>query len=196
MYDLAGFAVGVVEREAILDGGAVRPGDRLVAMASSGLHANGYSLVRRVLLEQEGLRLDQQVEGLGCPLVEVLLEPTRIYTRAVAALRASLGEALHALCHITGGGLVDNLPRVLPAGLGAHLDLSTYARPAIFELLARRGPIEEAEMRRTFNLGVGMVAVVAASAAEQALAVLGEAGERAWLLGSVVEASSRSVHFG
>jgi len=199
-YDLAGFAVGVVERAAILDSSRVQEGDTLVAMGSSGLHSNGYSLARRVLLEHARLKPDAPLPELraestpphgtveadrACTLGEALLRPTRIYARAIAALAAACGAELHGLAHITGGGLRDNVPRVLPAGLAADIDLGSYARPAIFRLIEHAGPVDEAEMRRTFNLGVGMVAVVRPSAAERALDALRTAGEQAWVLGRV-----------
>jgi phosphoribosylformylglycinamidine cyclo-ligase len=180
-YDLAGFAVGVVSKKALLGPARVRPGDKLIAIASSGLHSNGYSLARRVL---EGQALDVPVAELGEPLGEALLRPTKIYARAVLALGEALAGDLHALCHVTGGGIVGNLPRVLPAGVLAVVHLPR-PWPPIFELVAARGPVEEAEMLRTFNLGVGMVVVVAAGRADHAIATLNSAGERAWQLGEV-----------
>ncbi|MBI4955553.1 MAG: phosphoribosylformylglycinamidine cyclo-ligase [Myxococcales bacterium] len=191
-YDLAGFAVGIVERSRILDGRAVRKGDALVGVASSGLHSNGYSLARRVLLDDAALALDATLPELGDPgrtLGAALLEPTRIYARAVAGLVAALGERLHALCHITGGGLPGNLPRVVPdESLGLAVELASYPRPGIFHAIAARGPVEETEMQRTFNLGVGLVAVVAEDAVPAAVAALEAAGERAWRLGAIVPA--------
>lgn len=186
-YDLAGFAVGVVDRAAMLTGTAARPGDAVLGVASSGLHSNGYSLVRRVLLDHMKLDLGGVVPELGAPLGEVLLRPTRIYARAVQALLAACGADVHGLSHITGGGLPGNLPRVLPDGLGARLDLGTFARPAIFQLIAKGGPVEEAELVRTFNVGVGLAVVVARPAVDKALAALRGAGETAWLLGETIE---------
>jgi phosphoribosylformylglycinamidine cyclo-ligase len=185
-YDLAGFAVGVVGRAEILDGRRARPGDAVIGVASSGLHSNGYSLARRVLFEHMRLGLDAHVPDLGCTLGEELLRPTRIYARAAAELGAACGDALRALAHITGGGLGGNVPRVLPEGLGARLRLGAWERPPIFGLIAAGGPVDEAEMRRTFNLGVGLVVVVAAEAASRALDAAAHAGERAFLLGEVV----------
>jgi phosphoribosylformylglycinamidine cyclo-ligase len=184
-YDLAGFAVGVVSRRAVLGKHRVGPGDGVIALASSGLHSNGYSLARRVLEGEMELRLDARVAELGRTLGEELLVPTRIYTRAVAALQAALGADLHALCHVTGGGLVGNLPRILPDGTAAEVRLD-HEVPPIFGLIARGGPVDEDEMRRTFNLGIGLVAVVAEGARERALSVLGAAGETAWALGKVI----------
>ncbi|WP_437316597.1 phosphoribosylformylglycinamidine cyclo-ligase [Sorangium sp. So ce385] len=185
-YDLAGFAVGVVERSRILDGKRIAPGDAVLAVASSGLHSNGYSLARRVLEKEMGLRMGDRVDELGATVGETLLTPTRIYARAITALLAACGDAVRGLSHITGGGLPGNLPRVLPDGLGAQLDLGSYQRPAIFHVLQRGGPVDEAEMRRTFNLGVGLVAVVDKSAADKAIDALAASGERAWVLGEIV----------
>jgi len=187
-YDLAGFAVGVVGRKSVLGKQRVRAGDAVLAVASSGLHSNGYSLARRVLEDEMKLRLDDHVPDLGCTLADELLVPTRIYAASVKALKTALGESLHALCHVTGGGLADNLPRVLPDGTVARLRLD-YEVPRVFQLIARGGPVELAEMRRTFNMGIGLVAVVANDAADRALAALHAAGEKAWTLGNVAATS-------
>ena len=186
-YDLAGFCVGIVERANILDGKAVRAGDALVGVASSGLHSNGYSLARRVLLEDARLPLGEENPTLGRSLGAALLEPTRIYARAVGDLLRALGAEVHALCHITGGGLPGNLPRVVPEPFGLEVELDSWERPELFSLIARSGPVDEAEMRSTFNLGVGLVAFVAEPAAERAIDVLRAAGERAWRLGRVID---------
>ncbi len=172
-YDLAGFAVGVVERAKIIDGSRVRPGDVVIGVASSGLHSNGYSLARRVLPWQE----DEALAG-------TLLTPTRIYVPAVLALLEVV--EVRALAHITGGGLPGNLPRVLPEGCGAELDFAAWERPEVFARIATAGPVEEVEMARAFNLGVGLCAVVPEADAERALATLHQAGERAWRIGRVV----------
>lgn len=186
-YDLAGFMVGVVERSAILDGSKVRDGDVLLGLPSSGLHSNGYSLARKVLLERAALKLDQTLPELGEPLADVLLRPTRIYADAAkAALEAG---GVHAFCHITGGGLPGNLPRVLPEGLGADIDPAPFARPPIFDVIAKLGGVDEAEMRRTFNLGVGFVLVVDPASAEKVSEALRAAGEAPFTLGRVVSAS-------
>jgi len=191
-YDLAGFAVGIVSRRALLGPPRVKPDDELVAVASSGLHSNGYSLARRVLEGEMGLSFDDRPEGLEASLGEALLAPTRIYARAVAGARAALGEQLHALCHITGGGLPGNLPRVLPEGTRAEASLD-FARPPLFDLIAKGGPVDEDEMRRTFNLGVGLVAVVGAGQSDAAIAAFQAAGERAWRLGRIVPAPAGST---
>jgi phosphoribosylformylglycinamidine cyclo-ligase len=185
-YDLAGFAVGVVERSKILDGKRAVAGDALIAVASSGLHSNGYSLARRVLEGEMRLSMTDVLPALGASVGQALLVPTRIYARAVAALLDACGDAVHGLSHITGGGLPGNLPRALPEGLGARVDLASYERPAIFRVIAEGGPVEEAEMRRTFNLGVGLVAIVSREALPRALDALRGAGESAWSFGEVV----------
>jgi phosphoribosylformylglycinamidine cyclo-ligase len=185
-YDLAGFAVGVVDRKQILDGKRIQPGDLVLGVASSGLHSNGYSLARRVLEGEMKLGMKDRVAELGTTLGEALLVPTRIYARAALALREAVGEGLKGLSHITGGGLPGNLPRVLPEGLGARVELASYERPAIFKVIERGGPVEEAELRRTFNLGVGLVAIVAKESADAALASLKASGEKAWVLGEIV----------
>ncbi len=185
-YDLAGFAVGVVDRAKLLDGSRTQTGDVVLGVASSGLHSNGYSLARKVLFEVLGLGVGDAVPGLGRTAGEALLVPTKIYARAVRELLAAVPEAVRGLSHITGGGLPGNLPRVLPDGLGARVDLGAFERPAIFRVIAERGPVEEAEMRRTFNLGVGLVVVVAPEAESAALAALRGAGEEAFRLGEII----------
>jgi len=182
-YDLAGFTVGVVARSKIVDGKRVAEGDRLVALPSSGLHSNGYSLARRVLLEAMKLEPASRPAELGGASVgEALLAPTRLYPKAVQAVLAA-GVDVHAMSHITGGGLPGNLPRVLPDHLGARLS-GSWKRPAVFELIAQR--VEEHEMRRVFNLGVGFVFVVAAADAMKTTDALRAAGEQPFDLGEVV----------
>ena len=191
-YDLAATAVGVVEADAVLGPERVREGDAVVAMASSGFHSNGYSLVRKVAAAA-GLDLHASPAGLDRPLGDVLLEPTRIYARDCLALVEELGvEGVHAYAHITGGGLAGNTARVVPEGLAAVLDRGTWALPAAVRLLEEHGvPREESE--RAFNCGVGMVAVVAADVADQAVATLTGRGVPAWVAGSV-ERSSAPTH--
>ena len=179
-YDLAGFAVGVVSRKKVLGAARVQSDDVLIGVASTGLHSNGYSLARKVLLGS-GLELTSHVAELGTTLGDALLAPTRIYAKAVQALLGSLGEDLHALCHITGGGIPGNLPRVLPANCVAHID--EPALPALFDLIERRGPVERSEMRRTFNCGIGLVVVAKKGSEQAAIAALSAAGEKAFVLG-------------
>src|SRR5262252_311785 len=181
-FDLAGAATGVVEADALLGPDKVRPGDAVLALASSGLHANGYSLVRRVIAEA-GLALDAEPAGLGRTLGEELLTPTTIYAQDCLALAA--GCDVHAFAHVTGGGLAANLARVLPAGTGATVDRGTWRPPAIFGLLAGHGGIARDEMERVFNMGASMVAVVAANDAGRALDLVNARGIRAWCAGEV-----------
>lgn len=181
-FDLAGFGVGVVERDSILGPDRVVPGDALVALAASGLHANGFSLVRH-LLDTGRLDIDRDYD-LGRPVGAALLEPTRIYAPHCLALAATVD--VHALCHVTGGGIPGNLPRVLPVGLGARVDTSTWQRPALLRLLAEIGPVGEQELWRTFNGGVGMLAVIPPAACERAVGLLGDRGVEAWRCGEVV----------
>lgn len=184
-YDLAGFSVGVVGRKRILDGKSAQPGDVVIALPSSGLHSNGYSLARRVFEGSMKLGMGDHVAALGKTVGEALLVPTRIYARSVQALLEGEGHGVRALVHITGGGLPGNLPRVLPEGVGVRVDLSSFERPAIFRVLQEGGPVEEEEMRRVFNLGVGLVAFVARDAKERALEKLRQAGEEPWILGEL-----------
>jgi phosphoribosylformylglycinamidine cyclo-ligase len=183
-YDLAGFCVGVVSRRALLGPARVRAGDNLIGVASSGLHSNGYSLARAVVESKLKLSFDSVVPELGQSIGEALLTPTRIYAKSVRRLVEAAGGELHALCHVTGGGIEGNLPRVLPSGSFARVSLA-FPRPPLFELLARGGPIVEMEMRRTFNIGVGLIAVVAPDFVDQALQSLQASGERAFWLGKV-----------
>jgi phosphoribosylformylglycinamidine cyclo-ligase len=182
-YDLSATGVGVVEADAILGPERVRPGDVVVAMASSGLHSNGYSLARHVLLEVARMPLDGHVEEFGRTLGEQLLEPTRIYTKDCLALVAE--TEVRAFAHITGGGLVANLSRVMPRGLTAVLERGSWTPAAEFALIARRGRVQRAEMERTFNMGVGMVAVVDPAEVDRTLAVLTARHVPAWVLGEI-----------
>ncbi len=183
-YDLAGFSVGVVDRDKIIDGKKVRVGDAVIGVASSGLHSNGYSLVRKVLLEKAKLALDARPAGLEEPLVDALLRPTKIYARAVRALLDRV--EVHALSHITGGGLPGNVPRVLPDDLGVALDPKTWSVPPIFSLVAEHGGVSVPEMRLAFNMGLGLVVVVPQASASDAIDALTKAGERATRIGEVI----------
>jgi phosphoribosylformylglycinamidine cyclo-ligase len=186
-FDLAGAATGVVEADRLLGPGRVRPGDVLIAMASSGLHSNGFSLVRRVIDEPgRELLLDRDPGGLGRTLGDELLEPTRIYARdCLALLDPATGVEVHAFSHVTGGGLAANLARVLPAHLSATVDRSTWTPQPVFGLVAGVGAVARDELERTLNMGVGMVAVVAPDAADRAVELLAGRGLPAWVLGSV-----------
>lgn len=184
--DLAGFCVGLVDEPDLLGPHRVEDGDLLVGLASTGLHANGYSLVRRVLLDAGRFRLEDVPEGLSRPLADELLEPTAIYAPLIVGLRRE--GLVHAAAHVTGGGLAENLPRALPEGLEADVDRAAWSVPPVFELVQREGDVSDEEMRRTFNMGIGMVLVVPAASADRVLARASDAGVSAYLMGEVVEA--------
>ncbi|HEV3240711.1 MAG TPA: phosphoribosylformylglycinamidine cyclo-ligase [Casimicrobiaceae bacterium] len=183
-YDLAGFAVGVVEKARVIDGRGIMEGDTLIGLAASGAHSNGFSLIRRIL-ETSHAELSRPVPGVtgARTLGEVLLEPTRIYVKPVLSLLGAL--EVKGMAHITGGGLVENAHRMFPQGLAAHIDTSRWPRPPIFDWLQRTGNIATAEMHRVFNCGIGLILIVAASAAEAAIAMLSAQGETAYVIGRV-----------
>jgi phosphoribosylformylglycinamidine cyclo-ligase len=186
-YDLAGFAVGVVEKDRIIDGSATRAGDVVLGLPSSGPHSNGFSLIRKIL-EVSGA--DPRSPLGGVPLIDRLMMPTRIYVKPLLAL---LGEVpVHGLAHITGGGLLDNVPRVLPDGLEAVLERQAWAREPVFEWLQSEGQVPDAEMYRVFNCGIGMTVQVAAADAGRAIEILGKSGQPALVIGDV-RAGSRGV---
>jgi phosphoribosylformylglycinamidine cyclo-ligase len=183
-YDLAGFSVGVVEKSAIIDGSTVQAGDALLGLGSSGPHSNGYSLIRKIL-EVSGSKLTDLLEGHS--LADWLLAPTHIYVKPLLSLCNRL--PVHALAHITGGGLTENVPRVLPVDTRAVVDISSWQRPAIFDWLQHHGNVDDAEMYRTFNCGIGMVVCVAAADAQAAIGHLAAQGEDARLIGHIEPAS-------
>jgi phosphoribosylformylglycinamidine cyclo-ligase len=189
-YDLAGFAVGVVERAQIIDGSAVAAGDVLLGLASSGLHSNGYSLARKALLEVGGFSLDRHMPELGHTLGEEMLEPTHLYTPALLKV-FDAGLRPHGLAHITGGGLPDNAPRCIPQGLCAHVDCTSFPTQPVFELIARLGNVERPEMYRTFNMGIGMVIVAAPEQVASLTQVLQSAGETVYNIGHVAPGAQR-----
>ncbi len=195
-YDLAAFAVGVVERDRMLAPDRVQEGDRVLALPSSGLHSNGYSLARRALLDpaHAGLSLDSPLPGSRRTIGEALLEPTRIYVRAVAAVRDLDGQPLHGAAHITGGGLVENPPRALGEALAVELDLGQVPRPAILERIAAAGVAED-ELRRTFNCGVGMLLYVDPAMTDACIAALEAAGEHPLAVGRVLPRDGPAVRF-
>ncbi len=180
-YDLAGFCVGIVEKDEIIDGSQVKPGDKLIALASSGPHSNGYSLIRK-LVEDKNILLDQKVGDVS--LGKALLEPTRIYVRAVQALQKA-NIPLHAIAHITGGGITDNLPRILPDNTCAHIDSLSWYWPKVFNWLQVNGNIASDEMYKTFNVGVGMILCIDAKNVDETLSLLKSAGEEAWEIGRI-----------
>jgi phosphoribosylformylglycinamidine cyclo-ligase len=179
-YDLAGFAVGVVEKSAIIDGRHIAAGDAVLGLASSGAHSNGYSLIRSII---ERAKPDLSADFHGRPLADVLLEPTRIYVKPLLALMRSIN--IKGLAHITGGGLVENIPRALPEGVAAVLQKSAWPMPPLFHWLQQHGGVAEAEMHRVFNCGIGMTLIVAEADADAALRLLAEAGERAYRIGRI-----------
>jgi phosphoribosylformylglycinamidine cyclo-ligase len=183
-YDLAGTIVGIVEEERVVDGGAVRSGDAVVALASSGLHTNGYSLARRIVFERMGLRLDDPFPGEEGSVADALLRVHRSYLGSLYPL-VEAGR-IRALAHVTGGGLVDNVPRVLPSGVAVRLERGSWTVPPLFRVLQSEGAVEEAEMFRVFNMGVGMVAIVGPDDADAAVRDLRARGESAWIAGEVV----------
>ncbi|XKH58896.1 phosphoribosylformylglycinamidine cyclo-ligase [Halomonas sediminis] len=182
-YDLAGFCVGVVEKSEILDGSKVGAGDVLLGMASSGPHSNGYSLIRKILEISDA---DLAMELDGRSLGDALMAPTRIYVKPLLSLLRDSDIPVHALSHITGGGLLENIPRVLPDNLAAHIDMTTWQRPAVFDWLKTQGNVDETEMHRVLNCGIGMVIVVPAEKADQARAHLQAQGESVYRIGNIV----------
>lgn len=191
-YDIAGFAVGVVDKDKIIDGSKITPGDVLIGLPSSGLHSNGYSLVRQALFEVAGYQPEQFLPELGRTVGEELLEPTRIYVSTVLPLLERF--TVKGMTHITGGGITENLPRVLPENCSAVVDRSKWSVPVIFKLLQRIGQIEEAEMLRTFNMGIGFILVVPPEQADAVLAELNERGEKAVTIGEIT-AGERKVKY-
>ncbi|OGW61742.1 MAG: phosphoribosylformylglycinamidine cyclo-ligase [Nitrospirae bacterium RBG_16_64_22] len=183
-YDLAGFAVGVVERKRIIDGRKIRPGHVLVGLPSSGLHSNGYSLARKVLFETAGLSVGDRVPGLRRPLGDILLAPTRIYVRSVLPLVRR--DVIHGIAHITGGGITENLPRILPRGCGAVVDRSAWTPQPVFRLIEEKGGVSRQEMFRVFNMGIGMILAVPPRSATLVLKALERTGERPSVIGEVV----------
>jgi phosphoribosylformylglycinamidine cyclo-ligase len=182
-YDLAGFVVGVVERQQLIDGSDIAVGHRLIGLASSGLHSNGYSLVRRVLFEHHGLSVSDDIPALGGPLGEELLKPTRIYVETVLNLRRDF--PLSGICHITGGGLTGNLPRILPRSCQAVIHLDSWPTPPIFRFLQEKGQISPTEMLRTFNNGIGLVLAIPADLVADVLPRLQGLGETAFIIGTI-----------
>lgn len=188
-FDIAGATTGVVEKAKILGADRVRPGDVALALASSGLHSNGYSLVRHVLLQQAGWSLERQVDELGRTLGEELLEPTRVYAKACLAVIA--GGEVHAMSHITGGGLANNLARVLPSGIEVVIDRTTWTPPPIFGLVQVVGSVSQPDIEATLNQGVGMVVLLPAAEVDAARATLAGFGIDAWVAGEAVAAAGK-----
>jgi phosphoribosylformylglycinamidine cyclo-ligase len=184
-YDLAGFAVGVVEKKNIIDGSRIKPGNALIGLASSGLHSNGFSLVRKVLLEASGYTVKDVLPELGEPLGDALLTPTRIYVKTVLALQKEFD--LRGLAHITGGGITENTPRMLPKGTAALIRKGAWNIPPVFNLIQRKAKIDEEEMYRDFNMGIGMVLAIPAKQADAVIKKAKKLGEKAYLIGEIVK---------
>lgn len=184
-YDLAGFTVGVVDRDRLIDGSSITVGDRLIGISSSGLHSNGYSLARKVIFDRMGLNTDSLLPGLGKTVADELLTPTRIYVKSVLNLLRDF--TINGIAHITGGGLLENIPRVLPSSCKALLDRTAWEIPAVFRFLQEGGSINEEEMLRTFNCGIGMVLVVPEKEADDILIRLSGLSETAFLIGEVAK---------
>ncbi|WP_025719832.1 phosphoribosylformylglycinamidine cyclo-ligase [Paenibacillus polymyxa] len=187
-YDIAGFTVGIVDKSKIINGSSIAPGDTVIGLASSGVHSNGFSLVRKLLLEQQGYDLHDEIEGLNGKLGDVLLEPTKIYVKSVLALLDKV--KVKGMAHITGGGFIENIPRVLPDHVNVDIEYGTWPILPIFQLMQEKGAISNKDMFTTFNMGIGMVIVISEEHAQTALEVLKEQGEAAYVIGKVTEGSS------
>jgi len=182
-YDLAGFVTGIVERDAIIDGGSIKSGNVIIGLASSGLHANGYSLARKICFGELGLTINSQVPELGCTLGEELLRPTRIYVKSV--LNVLKNFKVNGMAHNTGGGFIDNLPRIVPNGLKAVIDTCAWTPPPIFSFLAEKGGVSRNEMFHTFNMGIGLVVIVEAGAVEDICRHFRALGEQPSVIGEI-----------
>ena len=191
-YDLAGFCVGIVERRRVIDGKAIAPGDKLIGVASSGLHSNGYSLARKVVFDIAGLKVSDQIEELGRTVGEELLTPTRIYARPLRKVLSNykIKSVVHGVAHISGGGLHENLARIMPAGSRAIIERGSWTVPPVFGWIQRLGEIEADEMDRVFNMGLGLVLVVSSYYADSVRHQLGDCGLANWPIGEVIAGES------
>jgi phosphoribosylformylglycinamidine cyclo-ligase len=192
-YDLAGFSVGVVEKKKLINGKKIRPGDAIVGFASTGLHSNGYSLARRIIFDQARLKLNNRMPELGEPLGKALIRPTRIYVKTVLQLMKRF--TLKGMAHITGGGITENLPRVLPKNCQPVIYRKSWKIPPIFSLLQRAGRVDESEMYRDFNMGIGFILVVSESEAKRVISKANQLGEKAFLIGEIKKGKN-SVQYG
>ncbi|MCI5177806.1 MAG: phosphoribosylformylglycinamidine cyclo-ligase [Candidatus Electrothrix sp. AW3_4] len=193
-YDLAGFSVGIAERNKIIDGSDVRVGNKIIGLASSGLHSNGFSLVRKIIFEDLGLSVTDTVEELGCTVGEELIKPTKIYVQSVLGVFNRF--TLNSLVHNTGGGFIDNIPRMLPKGCRAMVDKDSWEKPPIFSFLQEKGQIPEAEMYRTFNMGIGMMAVVNEDDVEAIMQHFRAMGEEPFMIGEILAAQEGEPQVG
>jgi phosphoribosylformylglycinamidine cyclo-ligase len=191
-YDLSGFAVGVVDKERIINGSKIKEGDLIIGIASNGLHSNGYSLVRKLFFDLNKMNVDTYIPDLGTPLGEELLKPTRIYVKAFMVLRDKL--EIKGMAHITGGGIPGNLPRILPEGIYADIKIGSWPVPKIFELIEKIGNIPEDEMKKTFNMGIGYIMIVSEGMAEEAVSLLNKSGYTAFIFGNI-EKGGRGVRY-
>ena len=187
-YDMAGFAVGIVDKDKIIDGSKIREGDILIGLPSSGIHSNGYSLVRKLFFDKLSYTVDTYMDELNCTLGEVLMSPTRIYVDLCTRLMDKY--EINGMVHITGGGFYENIPRIIPQGLGVEIMLESWEAPPIFEVIQRLGDIERDEMFKTFNMGIGMIMVLSPTEAIKALDYLNEHGEKAYKIGRVTGKST------
>ena len=191
-YDMAGFTVGCVERSKIVDGSAIAEGDALIGLPSTGVHSNGFSLVRKALFEQAGYTVETRLPELGDrTLGDVLLTPTKIYVKALMPLFEA--DLVHGVAHITGGGFIENVPRMLPEGLAARIELGSWPVPPIFDVIERAGDVDHMEMFNIFNMGIGMVVAVPADREDEVMNLLANAGEQGYRIGSVVARGSDDV---
>ena len=186
-YDLAGFAVGVVDKPKIIDGKTIKPGDTILGLASSGLHSNGYSLARRVFFEKAKLDVTASLPELERPLGEALLTPTRIYAKQILALVKEF--RIKGIAHITGGGITENLPRILPQGVRAKINRKAWTVPPIFQALSKMGQVDREEMYRVFNMGIGLILIVPSQSATAVLKKAAELGDQGWKIGEIVSSS-------
>lgn len=186
-YDLAGFAVGVVDKPKIIDGKTIKPGDTILGLASSGLHSNGYSLARRVFFEKAKLDVSASLPELERPLGEALLTPTRIYAKQILALVKEF--RIKGIAHITGGGITENLPRIFPQGVRAKINRKAWTIPPIFQALSKLGQVERDEMYRVFNMGIGLILIVPSQSATAVLKKAAELGDQGWKIGEIVSSS-------
>jgi phosphoribosylformylglycinamidine cyclo-ligase len=189
-YDLAGFTVGIVDNSNIIDGSSITVGDRLIGLASNGLHSNGYSLARKVFFEKMGLGIDSRLDDLDNPLGEALLSPTRIYVKTILNLLRDF--QIKGMAHITGGGIIENVPRVLPKNCQAIIEKNSWPKPVIFELMRAGGNIDEMEMYRTMNYGIGMVLIVPEREVDDIMVRLGGLKERAFLIGQIIKSDEEA----
>ncbi len=190
-YDIAGFSVGVVDKQRIINGSTIQPGDVIIGIASSGIHSNGYSLVRKLFFDIKKYKVETKLDELNKPLGEVLLEPTRIYVKPI--LKALETVTIKGLVHITGGGFYENIPRILPDNTAAYIEKKLFPVPPIFQIIQKEGSIEEKEMFTTFNMGIGMMCVVAKNDAESLVNILIQQGEKAYIIGNIQSRSGGPV---